>query len=106
MKLYDLFFSTLEMTDDIDEAIRSVETEILKRKTSLNITDSYDELNNKLKEIINLKKKWYSFSSFSNPRWEVDFYISDSTDEDYEESTERVKMKESGHLKGKENKKI
>lgn len=55
MKLYDIFYQTLVSTNDMDEAIRIVEKEILKRKTSLeNINENISE---KLDKMIELQKK-------------------------------------------------
>jgi hypothetical protein len=59
MKLYDIFFQTLENTDNIDKAIQAVEQKILKRKTFLSIivTDKYDALKTKLDKMMKLKRK-------------------------------------------------
>lgn len=59
MKLYDLFYKTLDSTDNIDMAIQAVERHILKRKTFLPliISDKYDKLNLKLVNLMRLKKK-------------------------------------------------
>lgn len=59
MKLYDLFYKTLDSTNDIDMAIKAVEQQILKRKTFLPlvVSDKYDKLSSKLDNLMRLKKK-------------------------------------------------
>lgn len=55
MKLYDLFYQSLLSSNDFDEAVRVVEREILKRKTTLE--NSSEIFSVKLEKIMELRKK-------------------------------------------------
>lgn len=55
MKLYDIFYQSLNSTNDLDEAIQIVKREILRRKTTLE--NSTEDVSEKFEKMIKLQKK-------------------------------------------------